>query len=128
MNPSTEEILLAIEEVPGDNVIVLPNNTNVTPVAQIAAEISKKCVRVIPTRGVVEGLSALVEFDPMVSIDENFESMSECAKRVTVAEITQAVRDYSDESGLVHAGDFIGLSRQGLVAVSKSLEDTVVDT
>lgn len=128
MNPSTEEILLAIEEVPGDNVIVLPNNTNVTPVAQIAAEISKKCVRVIPTRGVVEGLSALVEFDPMVSIDENFEAMSECAKRVTVAEITQAVRDYSDESGLVHAGDFIGLSRQGLVAVSKSLEDTVVDT
>ena len=118
MNPSTEEILAAIEDVPASNVVVLPNNTNVTPVAQIAAHLSGKKVKVIPTRGIVEGLSALVEFDPMVDIEENVARMTECAKRVAVAEITRAVRDYHSEVGEVTAGQFIGLGRDGVVSIS----------
>lgn len=121
MNPSTEDILRALEEVPSNNVIVLPNNTNVTPVAQLASEISTKTVRIIPTKGVIEGMSALVEFDPMVGIDENFDRMSSCAKSVRVAEVTRAVRDYESEIGQVRVGDYIGLSRTGVVSVSISL-------
>ena len=127
MNPSTEEILRAIAEVPSANVIVLPNNTNVTPVATLAAQLSGKNVMVIPTSGIVEGLSALVEFDPMVDIQQNVLAMTRSAKRVTVAEITRAVRDYESEIGQVSTGDYIGLSRSGLVSISASLAQSVIE-
>ncbi len=128
MNPSTDEILKAIDEAPSNDVIVLPNNSNVTAVAQIAAEVSIKNVRVIPTRGVVEGMSALVSFDPMVAIDENYDAMAEGAKRVVVAEITRAVRDYQDAIGRIKSGEYIGITTDGIVSVSHDLTEVVIDT
>ncbi len=128
MNPSTDEILKAIDEAPSSDVIVLPNNSNVTAVAQIAAEVSSKNVRVIPTRGVVEGMSALVSFDPMVAIDENFEAMEEGARHVVVAEVTRAVRDYPDAIGKIKSGDYIGITIDGIVAVSVDLTEVIIDT
>lgn len=128
MNPSTDEILKAIDEAPSVDVIVLPNNSNVTAVAQIAAEVSAKNVKVIPTRGVVEGMSALVSFDPMVAIDENYKAMQEGAKRVVVAEITRAVRDYQDTIGKIKSGEYIGISTEGIVSVSSDLTEVVIDT
>ncbi len=126
MNPSTEEILAAIEEVPAPAVIVLPNNTNVTPVAQLAAALSAKEVAVIPTSGVVEGMSALVEYDPMNDIGANVEVMTASAKRVVVAEVTQAVRDYRSGIGEVAAGDFIGLGASGVVAIAKTAAQAAI--
>ena len=126
MNPSTEEILAAIEEVPAPGVIVLPNNTNVTPVAQLAAALSAKEVAVIPTSGVVEGMSALVEYDPMNDIGANVEVMTASAKRVVVAEVTQAVRDYRSGIGEVAAGDFIGLGASGVVAIAKTAAQAAI--
>ncbi|MDA8116667.1 MAG: DAK2 domain-containing protein [Actinomycetota bacterium] len=128
MNPSTEEILAAIEEVPAPSVIVLPNNTNVTPVAQVAASLSPKEVAVIPTSGVVEGMSALVEYDPMNDIASNVQVMRASAKRVVVAEVTQAVRDYRSEIGEVAAGDFIGLGAAGVVAIAKTAARAAIDS
>ena len=128
MNPSTDEILKAIDEAPSDDVIVLPNNSNVTAVAQIAAEVSSKNVRVIPTRGVVEGMSALVSFDPMVAIGENYEAMQDSAKRVVVAEITRAVRDYQDTIGKIRSGEYIGITTDGIVSVSSDLTEVIIDT
>ena len=126
MNPSTEEILAAIEEVPAPGVIVLPNNTNVTPVAQLAAALAAKEVAVIPTSGVVEGMSALVEYDPMNDIGANVEVMTASAKRVVVAEVTQAVRDYRSGIGEVAAGDFIGLGASGVVAIAKTAAQAAI--
>ncbi len=121
MNPSTEEILKAIEDVPAENVIVLPNSSNVTPVVQLAAEISTKLVRIIPTGGIMEGFSALVEFDPLVGIEQNYERMLASASNVRVAEITRAIRDYDSDVGPVKLGNFIGISRNGLISVSESV-------
>ena len=128
MNPSTDEILKAIDEAPSADVIVLPNNSNVTAVAQIAAEVSTKNVKVIPTRGVVEGMSALVSFDPMVAIDENYRAMQEGAKRVVVAEITRAVRDYQDTIGRIRSGEYIGIATDGIISVSSDLTEVIIDT
>ncbi len=128
MNPSTDEILKAIDEAPSQDVIVLPNNSNVTAVAQIAAEVSTKNVKVIPTRGVVEGMSALVSFDPMVAIDENYRAMQEGAKRVVVAEITRAVRDYQDTIGRIRSGEYIGIATDGIISVSSDLTEVIIDT
>ncbi|MDA8384639.1 MAG: DAK2 domain-containing protein [Actinomycetota bacterium] len=126
MNPSTEEILAAIEDVPAPGVIVLPNNTNVTPVAQVAASLSPKEVAVIPTSGVVEGMSALMEYDPMNDVSSNLRVMRASAKRVVVAEVTQAVRDYRSEIGEVAAGDFIGLGSAGVVAIAKTAAEAAI--
>ncbi len=126
MNPSTEEILAAIEDVPAPGVIVLPNNTNVTPVAQVAASLSAKEVAVIPTSGVVEGMSALIDYDPMNDVSSNLSVMRASAKRVAVTEVTQAVRDYRSEIGEVAAGDFIGLGATGVVAIAKSAAQAAI--
>ena len=127
MNPSTQEILAALESVPSNNVIVLSNSSNVIPVVQLAIEISKKIVKIIPTAGIIEGLSALVEFDPMIGIDENLKRMSRSAESVKVVEITRAVRDYSSDVGQVAIGNYIGFSGQGLISISDSLVKVAVD-
>src|SRR5262249_51938124 len=71
MNPSTAELLAAVEDAPADEVVILPNNGNIIPVAEQVQDHTKKVVRVVPTRGVAEGLAALVTYDPEASADEN---------------------------------------------------------
>ncbi len=126
MNPSTREILEEIESSPADEIVVLPNNTNIIPVARQAAELSKKKVRVVPTAGVQEGFAALLEYDPGASGDENAEAMGRAASRVVAGEMTRAVRATTSSVGEVHVGDYIGLSRGGIEAVAESLADATI--
>jgi hypothetical protein len=79
MNPSTAEILAMIESVPGDEVVILPNNKNIYAVAAQAADVSAKPARVVPTQGIQEGFAALLEYDPEASAADNADSMSNAA-------------------------------------------------
>ncbi|MGB9111659.1 MAG: DAK2 domain-containing protein, partial [Acidimicrobiales bacterium] len=126
MNPSTRELLEAIESSPADEVVVLPNNANIIPVACQAAEVSKKKVRVVPTEGIQEGFAALLEYDPGASGDENAEAMGRAARRVVAGEMTRAVRATTSSVGDVHVGDFIGLSRGGIESVAETLADATI--
>jgi DAK2 domain fusion protein YloV len=127
MNPATAELVEAIDAAPGPQVIVLPNNKNIIPVAEAAADISSKTVRVVPTRGVAEGFAALLEYDPGSSADDNATTMAEAAEQVTAGEITRAVRDSSSEAGPIKEGDYLGLSRSGIVAVQPNLAEAAQD-
>jgi DAK2 domain fusion protein YloV len=126
MNPSTAELLAAIDAAPGEQVVLLPNNKNIVPVAEQAATQSSKPVRVIPTVGIQEGFAALLEYDPEGGADANVTRMSESATRVVAGEVTQAVRASVCAAGPIAAGDFLGLSRQGIEVVAPELADAAI--
>ena len=123
MNPSTAELLAAVDAAPADQVVILPNNKNIVPVAEQAAAEASKVVRVIPTRGIQEGFAALLEYDPQGDADSNVALMSENAARVVAGEVTRAVRDSGCEAGPISEGDFLGLSRKGIEVVAEGLAD-----
>ncbi len=123
MNPSTQELLDAVEHMNATQVVILPNNKNIIPVANKIDELTKKDVRVVPTCSMPEALAALVAYDPEASAEHNGSQMSRAASSVATGEVTQAIRDTNSDAGPVKAGDFIGLVRgDGVVAVAKTLD------
>ena len=128
LNPSTQELLDAVEHMNASQVVILPNNKNIIPVAQQVDGLTKKDVRVVPTCSMPEALAALVAYDPEASAENNESQMSRAASSVATGEVTQAVRDTNSDAGQVKAGDFIGLVRgDGVVAVAKNLETVCHD-
>jgi DAK2 domain fusion protein YloV len=123
MNPSTAELLAAIEAVPAPAVIVLPNNANVVAVAEAAAARSAKAVVVVPTRNVPEGFAALLDYDPEAAVDQNAVTMRRAAGRVVAGEITQAVRSTEGPAGPIRVGDFIGVSHDGILSVATTVTE-----
>ncbi|HEX4433388.1 MAG TPA: DAK2 domain-containing protein [Acidimicrobiales bacterium] len=121
MNPATADLVKAVESVGSDQVVILPNNKNIRPVADQVDALADKTVRVVATGSIVEGFAALLAYDPAAGADANVASMSESAARVVPAEVTRAVRDTVTDAGEVHEGDFIGVSRDGVVAVSDNI-------
>jgi hypothetical protein len=121
MNPSTAEILEAVEQLRADEVIILPNNKNIRPVAEQVEGLTAKLVRVVPTNSIAEGFAALLAYDPEAHVDVNARDMEASATNVVAGEITQAVRDSDSPVGPVATGDWLGLSRQGIEAVSDSV-------
>ncbi len=125
MNPSTAQILEAVESTSAESVIVLPNNKNIIPVAQQVDALSERRVEVVPTTSVVEALSALVGYDPAADLPTNVASLTEAAARVRTGEITQAVRDSMTEGGPVKEGEWIALDRRGIRASSATAAEAV---
>ena len=123
MNPSTAQILAVVDGAPSDEVVLLPNNDNIRPVAMQVCELSAKTVRVVPTSGIVEGFAALLEYDPEAGAEDNARAMAASARRVVAGEITRAVRDASGAAGEIRTGDWLGLSRDGVEVVEQSLAD-----
>ncbi len=122
MNPSTAQLLEAVEAAPADQVVLLPNNKNIIPVAeQVDAETSKT-VYVVPTRGVAEGFASLLAYDPEAAGLDNAKTMAEAAAAVVAGEVTQAVRDSSCELGAITQGDYLGISREGIRALGSGLD------
>ena len=117
MNPSTAQILEVVESVPSDEVVLLPNNDNIHPVALQVCELASKPVRIVPTSGIVEGFAALLEYDPEESAASNADAMAASARRVVAGEVTRAVRDATGPAGRIKAGDWLGLSRDGVEIV-----------
>jgi DAK2 domain fusion protein YloV len=120
MNPSTQDLLKVVEMVDSDEVVILPNNKNICPVAEQVDALSDKAVRVVATGSVLEGFAALLAYDPAAGAAANAASMGESAARVVPAEITRAVRDAVTDAGPVHQGDWIGVSRGGVVSIADS--------
>jgi uncharacterized protein len=126
MNPSTQQLLDAVEACPAPNVVLLPNNKNIIPVAEQVAALTSKSVRVIPTKGVAEGLAASMQYDPSGAIDANAADMRIAAASVFSGEVTRAVRNSSCDVGPIAAGDWLGIGRDdGIVAVTPSLVEAV---
>jgi DAK2 domain fusion protein YloV len=123
MNPSTAELLAAVEAVPADQVVILPNNKNIIPVAELVDEQTSKTVLVVPTKGITEGFAALVAYDPEADAAENAAEMAEAAEAVVAGEVTQAVRDSSCDVGPITEGDWLGLGRAGILAVEAQLAE-----
>ncbi len=123
MNPSTRELVAAVEQVDADQVVILPNNKNIVPVAeQVDAEVPKT-VRVVPTRSIAEGFASLLAYDPGADADTNREAMAAAADAVVAGEVTRAVRESKTSVGHVQPGDWIGLDRSGVRAVGATLAD-----
>jgi DAK2 domain fusion protein YloV len=126
MNPSTVQILEAVERCPADAVIVLPNNKNIVAVAEQVDALTARRVEVVPTQAVMEALSGLVAYDPQAGVDSNVAAMTEALQRVRTGEVTQAVRDGVGDCGPIAAGDWIAITRDGICAVEKSAADAAV--
>jgi hypothetical protein len=134
MNPSTAELVDAVEAVRSNSVIILPNNGNIRPVAERVNDLTAKSVWVVPTDTIAEGFAALLAYDPEADGSVNAETMEASARSVVAGEVTRAVRDSDSRVGPISAGDWLGLSRRGIEVVSDSLSgascallDTLVD-
>lgn len=123
MNPSTAELIAAVEAVPADHVVILPNNKNIIPVAEQVDGHTSKTVVVVPTESITEGFAALLAYDPECEGDGNAEEMAAAASHVVAAEVTRAVRDSSWEGGPITTGDWLGLTRDGIRAVAADLAE-----
>ena len=117
MNPSTAELLAAVDSLPAGNVVLLPNNKNIIPVAEQVDGETGRTVSVVPTRSVVEGIASLLVFSADNTAVHNATAMAEAAASVTAAEVTQAVRDATSSAGPISAGDWLGIGPAGITAV-----------
>ncbi|MDO5334860.1 MAG: DAK2 domain-containing protein [Coriobacteriia bacterium] len=127
MNPSTKDILDAVNAVNADSVIILPNNKNIIMASQSAVEVSEKPCAVVPTTSVPEAFSALFVFDAEASLEENVEAMSDAREEVHTGEVTQAIKDAKDAHGNpIKDGDFIGIADGSIESVTDNVEDAVM--
>jgi DAK2 domain fusion protein YloV len=124
-NPSVEEILRAIEAAPGDAVLVLPNDKDITPAAERAARESRKPVRVVATRSIAQGLAALVAFDAQGDLDAVAASMIEAARRARTLEITRAARSTTVDGVAVREGEHIALLDGKCVGAAATSEEAL---
>lgn len=122
MNPSTQELLQAIESLKENDVVVLPNNGNVVLAAQKARELSQKNVVVVPSETVPQGISALLAFNYQADLEKNAAAMDQAMHSVETAEITRAIRSVKINGLEVEEGQIIGLLNGELTATGKSIE------
>jgi uncharacterized protein len=122
MNPSTAQLLEAVQAAPAEQVVILPNNKNIIPVAEQVDNQTDKTVRVVPTRGVAEGFASLLAYDPEANGIDNAKAMAEAAAAVVAGEVTRAVRDSTCELGEIHEGDYLGISRDGIRALGSGID------
>jgi len=123
MNPSTADLLEAVDAVSADEVVLLPNNKNVVMAAEQASRVAGKPVHVVPTESIPAGLAALVAFHGERSAEENAAAMSEAAQQVATGEVTVASRDASVDGIRVRAGNYLGLLDGKAVAADASLDE-----
>ena len=125
MNPSTEDMLNAIDQVNADTIFILPNNKNIVLAAnQAKALVEDKEIIVIPTKTVPQGITAIINFMPDADAKENEEAMLEEIKNVKTGQVTYAVRDTHIDDKEIHEGDIIGIGDKGILSVGKNIEDT----
>lgn len=128
MNPSTQDFLDAMEEVPAKHYILLPNNSNIFMAAEQAAEVSETDVAVVKTRSIQQGLNAMLAFNPHTSLDENQEMMTEELQYVVSGQITFAVRDTEINDLQIKKDDFMGLIDGDIKVTNSDLETTSLET
>ncbi len=125
-NPSTEEILRAVERAPSDAVIILPNDSNVISAARQVANLTDKTVRVVPSRSVPQGISALSAFNPALGVDENTKAMTSALEIVDTVTVTRASRDAQIDGVTARQGEYIGLLEGRMVSAGESMSDVAL--
>lgn len=128
MNPSTEDMLNAIDQVNADVIYVLPNNKNIILAAEQAASLTEdKKIIVIPSKTIPQGITAIINYVFDKSAEENAEKMTEEMSRVKSGQVTYAVRDTSIDGMTITNGDIMGISDKGIVSVTKEIKTTTLD-
>lgn len=129
MNPSTEDMLTAIEKVNAKNIFILPNNKNIILAAnQAKAMTEDKNIIVVPTKTVPQGITAMISYVPEKSAEENEEAMTEDIQMVKTGQVTYAVRDTHIDEKEIHQGDIMGLGDHGLLAVGQDILTVAEET
>ena len=129
MNPSTEDMLNAIDKVNAKTIYILPNNKNIILAANQARDLTEdKEIIVIPTKTIPQGVTALISFVPEKTAEENTAEMMDAISRVHTGQITYAVRDTRIEDKEIHEGDIMGIGDKGILAVGSGKEDVAVAT
>ncbi len=129
MNPSTDDVMKAVEQVNADTVFILPNNKNIILAAQQAQNlIHDKQIIVIPTRTIPQGITAMVDYMPEKTPAENEAAMREEIMAVKTVELTYAVRDTRIGENVIHNGDIMGVGDHGIIAVGTDIDETAVDS
>ena len=128
MNPSTEDMLNAIDKVNAENVFIFPNNSNIILAANQAQSIvTDKNVYVVPSKTIPQGITALINFDESADADANFENMSSEMKNVKTGQVTYAVRDTSMDGKEIKQNDIMGIGDKTILSVGKDIESTTID-
>ena len=128
MNPSTDDMLTAIDNVNADHIFILPNNKNIILAANQAQSLTKdKDILVVPTKTVPQGITAVISYMPEADVDSNLEAMKEGIKNVKTGQVTYAVRDTHIDDKEIHEGDIMGIGDQGILSVGQSVEETAKD-
>ena len=129
MNPSTEDMLNAIDKVNAKTIYILPNNKNIILAANQARDLTEdKKIIVIPTKTIPQGVTALISFVPEKTDDENTAEMTDAISRVQTGQITYAVRDTRIDDKEIHEGDIMGIGDKGILAVGNGKENVAVAT
>lgn len=127
MNPSTEDMLNAIEGVNADNIFIFPNNSNIILAAnQAKSLVEDKRIIVLPTKTVAQGITAVINFVPDLSVEENEAIMLEEITKVKTGQVTYAVRDTQIEDKVIHQGDYMGIGDSGILSVGTDQEEVTL--
>ena len=128
MNPSTEDMLNAIDKVNADVIYILPNNKNIILAAEQAASLTEdKKIVVIPSKTIPQGITAIINYVYDKSPEENTEKMMEEMARVKTGQVTYAVRDTSIDGKTIHTGDIMGIGDHGILSVGKEIDETTLE-
>lgn len=129
MNPSTEDMLNAIDQVHADNIFIFPNNKNIILAAEQAKYlVEDKNIVVIPSKTVPQGITAIINFIPEKTVEENVATMTEEMSKVKTGQVTYAVRTTTIDNVEIHEGDIMGIGDQGILGVSATIEETAIKT
>ena len=129
MNPSTDDMLTAIDNVNASTIFILPNNKNIVLAANQARSLTKdKDIIVIPTKTVPQGITAVINYIPEADVDTNEETMLEAVKSVQTGQVTYAVRDTKIDNKEIQEGDIMGIGDAGILAVGTSITETAKET
>ena len=128
MNPSTEDVLNAVDMVNAENIFLFPDNSNIIMAANQARElVQEKNIIVIPTRTVPQGISAIISYDPDKTIEENQRAMNDVITTVKTCEITYAIRDTTIDDKEIHQGDIMAVGDSGMLAVGRDIQETALE-
>lgn len=127
MNPSTEDILNAVEQVSGENIIILPNNGNIVLAAEQAKELSERKIYVFPTKTIPQGIAALLAFDQDSSIEENLENMKNAIENVKTGQVTFAVRDTEFNGKKIKKDNIIGICKGEIKSIGRDIQEVSLD-
>ena len=129
MNPSTEDVLKAIEQVHAKNIFVFPNNKNIILAANQARDLTEdKNIIVIPTKTIPQGITAMINYVPEKTVEQNTEEMLQCIGNVKTGQVTYAVRDTKIDDKEIRQGTIMGLGDHGILAVGEGVEGITMET